>query len=255
MGHLSSASLAASPFSHAFKIEALEPFRSLVAGKKATNLFDSLGTRHVQVDSMSYLLIPVLLESGLFQEAHRRHITVCGFHRNAVRDTGDMISRAYEHCNYAKCLEMKRFLSMCQTSLQLALSKSELPALELLEQPQYSDIDEACKYLDKICSDQGNEGASHHLFLPLLGPHELKALSDNCDYGILVHCDASKEEETEHAATRRKDMEYRIREAQLAVRVLSCTLNAEYRRAAEVLEDLVACITSRGLKFPWTSTI
>jgi hypothetical protein len=82
---------------------------------------------------MSYLILPALVESGFFKEALRQNRIVCSFHRSCKREVFDNISNSFKFCNYMKVLELRRFIHMCEKSTQLALSKTELPLLELME--------------------------------------------------------------------------------------------------------------------------
>ncbi len=241
------AGVSASPYSHCFKLDLLEPLRNLAAGKHALSMFEALGVKHVQNDSMSYLVLPLLMESGLFTEAHRQLIQVVNFHVKAGKDTGEMIGKSFEQSNYSKGLEMKRFHLLCQSSLQLALAKAELPLIELLENGKYSEVEAAAQYLEG-CAEGGAEGKHDApLFMALIDDEEMMRLSDNCDYGVVVRCDSTVEQEESFASARRSDAESRIREAQLALHLLSATLNAEPRKAVEKLARLRSHMEQTGV--------
>ena len=222
----------ASPYSHAFMLEALEPTRYLSAGRVSLMQFEALGVKHVQHDSMSYLIVPTLLETGMFKEAHHQHVQVCNFHLKAGKDTGEMIGKSFEHSNYSKGLEMKRFHSLCENSLQLALSKAELPLIDLMENKTYAEVEAAAQYLES-CTE--NTGGDAPLFMEFIDDEKLEKLSDNCDYSILVRCDSTINEEQAFARNRRKDVQDRIRESQLTLQLLSASLNAEPRKANAIL--------------------
>jgi hypothetical protein len=89
--------------------------------------------KYIQNDSMSYLILPLVMEGGFFKAALMQHRSVINFHGNAKRDILDSISRCYKHSNYTKVLELFKFIKICQNSLQLALSRSEIPLFEITE--------------------------------------------------------------------------------------------------------------------------
>lgn len=70
---------------------------------------------------MSYLVLPSLMESGLFREASIQNNQVILFHRNARRDTLDMISKAFQYSNYMKAIELHRFVEHCARSVVVLL--------------------------------------------------------------------------------------------------------------------------------------
>ena len=63
---------------------------------------------------MSYLLLPVLYENGLFTEALKQNQMICNFHLVAKRETLDMIGLTFKYSNYNKGLELQRFLKKCE---------------------------------------------------------------------------------------------------------------------------------------------
>lgn len=63
---------------------------------------------------MSYLFLPGLVESGLFQEALRHNRSIVNFHVISKRETQDMLSHSFDFANYMKGLELKQFIEKCQ---------------------------------------------------------------------------------------------------------------------------------------------
>ncbi len=63
---------------------------------------------------MSYLLVPSLVESGLFMEAANHTRRIVNFHMTSKRETLDMLSHSFDFANYMKGLELKQFVSDCQ---------------------------------------------------------------------------------------------------------------------------------------------
>ena len=59
---------AVSPHSYSLKIDRIDLYRALGVGPAAVELFNSFGVRYVQLDSLSYLVTPLMMELGLFVE-------------------------------------------------------------------------------------------------------------------------------------------------------------------------------------------
>lgn len=55
-----------------------------------------------QLDSMSYLILPALLEGGLFTEYQKLSKNIVKFHSGAKRDTLSMVGKCLKNANYAK---------------------------------------------------------------------------------------------------------------------------------------------------------
>ena len=122
-----------SPFAYAFKVDLLETYRAIGNGADALNLFsDSLGVKYIQNDSLSYLLIPTLLETGLFKEAAAKFRAIVAFHRSCRRDTLEMMGKAFEHGNYCKALEMNQFVEESRRSLALSVSHVEGRVMDMI---------------------------------------------------------------------------------------------------------------------------
>jgi hypothetical protein len=62
--HLLSVGCNVSPHNYAFQIDILEPLRAVCCGDVALHWFRKMDVKHMQLDSMSYLIVPALVESG-----------------------------------------------------------------------------------------------------------------------------------------------------------------------------------------------
>ena len=228
----------ASPYSYAFKVDGFDAWRALACGSQVQKHFEALKVRHVQNDSLSYLVLPSLVEAGLFGEAKKQHFEVIRFHRAAVKDTAEMISESFKHANYSKGLEMKRFLGKCTNSLQLALTNAEFPLLHIVEptSTQKMTLTQAAEYLEEYVANDAQ---------PVHDTAALAALQDNNDYSLLVRCDSTLAQEDTDRVLRRGQIEERIRKAQLCVRMLSSAINAEPEAAQGHLDALMAVVEAR----------
>lgn len=188
----------------------------------------------MQYDSMMHLIVPSLLESGLFTEASAHYARLNSFARSARLDTSDMIAKTFKFSNYTTGLEMSRFLVRVNNSLHLRVAVSELPLLEMVTAPALSNPETACQYLDQICGSVSGAAAvltgSVSLALPshgLLSDTELARLDDNSDYALLVLADLTAAEEEEQRLQQRRDLEMRIRVAQRLQKVLFHALDGD----------------------------
>jgi hypothetical protein len=63
---------------------------------------------------MSYLGLPVMLETGMFTEAHKQMRAILHFHISARRDALDMTGRAFQFANYMRVIELNGFVERCK---------------------------------------------------------------------------------------------------------------------------------------------
>jgi N-terminal acetyltransferase B complex non-catalytic subunit len=77
--------LECSPFNYHMKIELLSVYQALGAFESGVSLFNDLNIRHVQVDSLSWLLLPGCVACGLFTEAQKQLREVLRVHRSSRR--------------------------------------------------------------------------------------------------------------------------------------------------------------------------
>ena len=104
------------PSAFAHRISVLEPLRRLCTVEPAVHAFNALGVKYVQTDSMTYLIYPALMEGGMVSEAARTLRSVLLFHSTVARETGDMVVKAFDHCNYMKVLAQMHVLFECHSA-------------------------------------------------------------------------------------------------------------------------------------------
>jgi N-acetyltransferase B complex (NatB) non catalytic subunit len=205
-----------------------------------------------QNDTMSYLILPSLVEAGFFHAARLQHKQICAFHSGAKRDTLDMVSRCYKYANYAKANELHRFVDLCQSSIQLALTRAELPLLEIVE--LRDSADDARRYLDDYFNGLLLESQGY------LEADELTKLRDNIDYSLLVSTETCERQERLQRAVRRAQLCQRIRVAQAAVRILyhalrALTVTGDHDAAEAGASALESIRELRELTARFTSTL
>ena len=182
---------------------------------------------------MSYLIIPALLEGGLFTEAKKQLRSVLHFHNNSRSETSEMMSRSFQFRNYMKGLELRDFLRKCECSVQLALARTEVPLLEIVEKVHTSK--DAAAYFQQFMI--GTFLESH----TWLTDSEMDNLSDNCDYDLLVRCDSRCSEELSHKGRRFLQYKRRLSVGQAVLKTLyyAVGINDDIR-AHETLQILKA---------------
>lgn len=206
--------ISCSPYAYSFNLEILEPYRALVLADAARQSFDRMDIKYIQYDTLSYLIIPPLYEGGLIAEVIAQSESVIRFHSSARRETLDMMgARAFKSCSYVKALELKRFINLCQSSTQLALSRAELTVLELISTSRSSTTDSV---LRQLLGDRVNKLDSRSTD---------DSLSDNMDYSLLVRVDITKAQEITEKDLRSNAYRYRILHANSLVKLLAALVD------------------------------
>jgi N-terminal acetyltransferase B complex non-catalytic subunit len=126
-----------SPYNSYLKICAIQVYHGLGAPSRSWELFHAVGLKHIQLDSCTYVILPLLISGGLFNEA----IDVCNamirFQAGTVRETGDYAGRAMENGTLSKAHEFLRFqqLKMNNSLTMLQAKALILDSAPLLAHP------------------------------------------------------------------------------------------------------------------------
>ena len=249
-----------SPHAFSHRVEILEPLRVAAMTQTALVAYDHLKPRHMQHDSLSYLVIPLLLESGWYVEAREMYVRLNNFARQAQLDTAEMIARSFRHSNYSAALDMQTFLRKVTRSLYLHVAVCEMPLLDLLLTPRLMQPELASEYLQQFC-DRNLTGVAPslveeppalplfvtgaHLSIPcpsLLAIEDIASLVDNADYCVLGRFDTTSKQETAEIVLRRTQLGKRIRVAQLTTRVLFHCLDGEVAKGRLYLTSLIEAV-------------
>jgi hypothetical protein len=124
--------------------------------------------------------------------------SVVNFHGNAKRETLDSISRCYKYSNYTKVLELLKFIKICQKSLQLALSRSEIPLFEITEK-LHTPL-KAKEYFDDYLDNVLPESQGY------LEENDIALLVDHMDSNLLVRVDSTGVQEGIEALNRKSQV-------------------------------------------------
>lgn len=98
-----------SPYSPNLKLRLIGVYRLLHASDRCWALFRDLGMKHIQVDSCTYFIVPILLEGGLFKEALSVANETLKFHISTQSDSSDFVARSLENGTWSKADEFLCF--------------------------------------------------------------------------------------------------------------------------------------------------
>jgi len=174
-----------SPYNFHLTILAMEVYRALGAFEAGVHLFNTLHVRHVQLDSLSWLLLPGAAASGLFAEAQQQCRDVMRFHRSAARDAGDYSVKALESGNYTNAVALAEFhTSRMVPSMQLHLARADFAHWTLLL--EHHAAADAVSYLEAVEAAQLRESPQ---------PFDDAALSVNHDWSVVSSWDQAQPEQ------------------------------------------------------------
>ena len=160
------AALHHSPYSPHCMIAAIGVYDRLSAGQRSLELWERMGVKQVQYDSLSYLIFPTLIRSGLYREAVQLAGNVMGLHWSSAKDIQDFSIKCCETGVLSRCREMITWQRQRMTnSLQLLSAKSTVMDLASLVYSGESDEGGNRKgNLDPLGARQGICGDKEHDF-------------------------------------------------------------------------------------------
>jgi tetratricopeptide (TPR) repeat protein len=199
-----------SPFSPNLKLRLIGIYKSLQASDRCWVLFRELGIKHIQLDSCSYFILPILLEGGLYQEALTVANETLKFHITTLSDTSDFVARALDNGIWSKADE---FLCFQRNRMNLSLCLLESKGITMDCAPLMGgDVGHAHGVVggddDIIRATRIMKEAHTWTGAPSiisLKMSELESLSDNRDLSILPRCvTVESQEELIRNSIRRK---------------------------------------------------
>jgi N-terminal acetyltransferase B complex non-catalytic subunit len=98
-----------SPHNPHLKISALFVYSQLNAAPRAWELFHTLHIKHIQYESLSYLILPILWSGGMYIEAVSVCKDILRLQRAAAQDAGEFSGRAMDNGAFSKAEEFLRF--------------------------------------------------------------------------------------------------------------------------------------------------
>lgn len=103
------AAIQSSPHNAYLKISAIFVYGQLNAVKRSWELFKTLSIKHIQHESTSYIILPLLRSGGFYQEIIAVCQEILRLQRAAVRDAGEYSARAMENGTVNKAEEIVAF--------------------------------------------------------------------------------------------------------------------------------------------------
>ena len=131
-----------SPYNPHLKIAAISVYSRLGAAERALAIYQDLGVRQIQLDSCSYLILPLLIKGGLYTAAIKIAASILRMHGSTSKDVKGYASDSLENGLMLKADEMVKFQrEKMRPSLQLLHSKAVLMDAAPLMIPSEIGID------------------------------------------------------------------------------------------------------------------
>jgi len=124
---LAEAGIDHSPYNAYLKITAMDVYSRCNATSRAWELYQKMAIKHIQLDSCSFLILPLLADGGLYNESVLESNHVVKLHGSTAKDTGEYMARAMEQGTLSKANEFLLFQrERMNTSLSLLDSKGRI---------------------------------------------------------------------------------------------------------------------------------
>mmetsp|Transcript_34760 Transcript_34760/g.86718 ORF Transcript_34760/g.86718 Transcript_34760/m.86718 type:complete len:564 (+) Transcript_34760:294-1985(+) len=130
------------------KLRLILLYAQLGAAEACRAHFVALGTRKLQLESLLYVVLPVLSSLGNFREAANLTQQTLLWYPEATRETSDTAVLPYKHCNYIQALDFERFRQHIDNSLWRVYCEITDAALSLSAAP--ADVPGALAKLDSL---------------------------------------------------------------------------------------------------------
>lgn len=120
------AGMKASSSNATLKIAALDIYSKLNAASRSWAIYQELQIKHIQLDTCTYLILPVLQRGGYYQEILKVAKGLLMLHTSAVRETGEFMGRAMDNGILSKADEFMFFQREKMTNSLTALEATGL---------------------------------------------------------------------------------------------------------------------------------
>ncbi|KAI9593629.1 N-acetyltransferase B complex non catalytic subunit-domain-containing protein [Syncephalis fuscata] len=141
----------------------------LGCGARAVELYETLNIKHVQHDTLSYLMTDTLFDLGLWEEAEQLLESSASIYNSNIFETPEMIAQAYKHATFSQIENFIEFRDRLSNSLQREVIRQEQYRIELLK---------AAKSLPTLITFLSSLNLEHIDYTD----NRLSQLSDNRDY-------------------------------------------------------------------------
>ena len=123
--------LANSGYNFRFKLLLVHIYGLMGAFEPACLLYNDLQVKHIQLATMSQLLLGPALRCGFLEEAQRLCMDICEMHVDQSRDIPDAVRGAFVESNYCEAVDFMAFRERLRGSQQRLIAQTELGALHL----------------------------------------------------------------------------------------------------------------------------
>ncbi|KAF9576942.1 N-alpha-acetyltransferase 25, NatB auxiliary subunit [Mortierella alpina] len=130
--------LNASKHNYQLKLVLIRMYELLGAFNCATNIYNTMGIKHVQHDTLSHFITDRASSFGLFNEALTQLYSAHEIYHSNEAETPEMILQAYKYCTFSKMQEFIEFQSRLENSLQKMIADREMIRLEFMKEDSVS---------------------------------------------------------------------------------------------------------------------
>uniref|UniRef100_A0A224YWA9 N-terminal acetyltransferase B complex subunit MDM20 homolog n=1 Tax=Rhipicephalus zambeziensis TaxID=60191 RepID=A0A224YWA9_9ACAR len=121
-----------SPSCFQIKLLLLKVYGRIGSAGPCQHFAELLDIKHIQHDTLGYLVTPVFLKAGHFQAANANMNIALKLFTGNFKDTTDYLIACYKYGSFTKIQEMMRFRERLNNSLHFALLTADKMILELL---------------------------------------------------------------------------------------------------------------------------
>ncbi|KAF9305110.1 N-alpha-acetyltransferase 25, NatB auxiliary subunit [Mortierella antarctica] len=139
--------LNASKHNYQLKLVLIRVYELLGAFSCAVAIYNTMGIKHVQHDTMSHFITDRAVSFGQFNDALSQLYGAHEIYHSNEAETPEMILQAYKYSTFSKMQEFIEFQSRLENSLQKMIADRELIRLELLKE---DSVSRAIAYLKEL---------------------------------------------------------------------------------------------------------
>ncbi|KAG0036056.1 N-alpha-acetyltransferase 25, NatB auxiliary subunit [Podila clonocystis] len=139
--------LSASKHNYQLKLVLIRVYELLGAFSCAATIYNTMGIKHVQHDTMSHFITDRAVSFGQFNDALNQLYGAHEIYHSNEAETPEMILQAYKYSTFSKMQEFIEFQSRLENSLQKMIADRELIRLELLKE---DSVSRAIAYLKEL---------------------------------------------------------------------------------------------------------
>lgn len=171
-------SLTKSPTNSQLKLLAIQLYAQIGAFMPCYNLYESLEIKHIQHDTLGYVVCNHVLRLGHLSVAHTIFDNTLRFFASVHKDTSDYLISCYKYGSFPKVQEFVQFRHRLQNSLQFAICTAEKLLLDIISNASSHQM--TVDIINGMDID------------PMTEQTDFSGLCDNRDDSILFSCEPNK---------------------------------------------------------------